>query len=500
MGHLRGDLGSTVGEAVAAANTGERFPARPNQDGGAANGADGRLRGRHRRREKRSRRAWGGNPVRRIVVVWAPVFLANVTLSEAATANGFSLPVQDSLQVGRASAGTVAAASDASTTFHNPAGMTELDGEQILAGATAVYAGYNVSDRDSTATTPGTLGVPTAVSGRKGDPRTFAVIPTLFYARPMTPDFWLGLSLTSPWGLGAQYDDDWFGRYDSIETRLTTVNVSPVFAYRVLEWLSIGGGLNLEYADAKLTSALPNTLAPGGPSPGTDGMSKLTGDDIAVGFNVGVLIKPLPGTRIGVHYRSPIRHDLSGQLRVRGLTGPLAGGNARSDVDLKLELPDIVAIGIAQEVFSGTTLLAEAQWFNWSRFDELRAEVAGQPDSVREQDWEDTWSFYGGIEQRLFDNWIVRGGAGYEQTPTTNEFRNTSLPDGDRIRLALGLSYEWSDRLRVDFGYAHVFSERENINLDRTFFEGTPAEGSVNTRGRADLFINDFALRVRYRF
>jgi long-chain fatty acid transport protein len=120
---------------------------------------------------------------------------------------------------------------------------------------------------------------------------------------------------------------------------------------------------------------------------------------------------------------------------------------------------------------------------------------------VREQDWQDTWSFYGGIEQRLFDNWTLRGGGGYEQDPTTNEFRNTSLPDGDRVRLAFGVSYDWSDRLRIDFGYAHVFSSRENIDLTRNFFEGMgAAEGSVTTRGRANLFIHDFALRVRYRF
>ena len=129
----------------------------------------------------------------------------------------------------------------------------------------------------------------------------------------MTPerDFWLGLALTSPWGLGVQYDDDWFGRYDSIETRLTTVNLSPALAYRITEWLSIGGGLNIEYADAKLTNALPDTLAPGGPSPATDGQAKFTGDDVALGFNVGVLLKPWSRTRIGLHYRSADRRTTS---------------------------------------------------------------------------------------------------------------------------------------------------------------------------------------------
>ena len=68
------------------------------------------------------------------VLVWAPLLLAGVGLSGSAGANGFSLPVQDALQVGRANAGTVAAASDASTVFHNPAGMTELEASRCLPG------------------------------------------------------------------------------------------------------------------------------------------------------------------------------------------------------------------------------------------------------------------------------------------------------------------------------------------------------------------------------
>ena len=97
---------------------------------------------------------------------------------------------------------------------------------------------------------------------------------------------------------------------------------------------------------------------------------------------------------------------------------------------------------MVHEVLPGTTLFAEAQWFNWSRFNELRVKFAdGRADSVRQQDWKDTWSVYGGVEQRLFEHWTLRAGAGYEPTPTVDAFRNTSLPDGDRIRIAAGFSY-----------------------------------------------------------
>ena len=103
-----------------------------------------------------------------------------------------------------------------------------------LAGVTVVYAGYDVDDHGSSAVTPGSGGALVPVPGDDGHPRSVAPVPTAFYARPMTVDhdLWLGLALTSPWGLGVEYNDDWFGRYDSIETRLTTVNFSPALAYR----------------------------------------------------------------------------------------------------------------------------------------------------------------------------------------------------------------------------------------------------------------------------
>ena len=276
--------------------------------------------------------------------------------------------------------------------------------------------------------------------------------------------------------------------------------MSPALAYRVTEWLSIGGGVNVEYADAKLTNALPDTLAPGGPSSGTDGTSKFSGDSLAYGFNVGVMLKPWPHTRIGLHYRSAIEHRLRGTFRASGLSGALAPGNGRTDANVKLNEPDVAAIGVVHEALPGTTLFAEAQWFNWSRFNELRVKFSdGRADSVRQQEWKDTWSFYGGFEQRLFEKWTLRGGAGYEPTPTVDAFRNTSLPDGDRLRLAAGISYDWSKKLRIDFGYAHVFSQKEDIDLSRTFYDGAAA-GTTTTRARASLFINDFAVRVRYLF
>ena len=313
-------------------------------------------------------------------------------------------------------------------------------------------------------------------------------------------DFWVGLALTAPWGLGVQYDDDWFGRYDSVETRLTTINLSPALAYRITDGCRSAAGSTSSMPTPSSPTPCPTRWRRAVRARRPTATQKFTGDSVAFGFNLGVLLKPWSHTRIGLHYRSAMKHDLDGTFRVRNLTGALASGNGRTDAEVRLNEPDVASIGVAHEALPGTTLFAEAQWFNWSRFNELRVKFDdGRSDSVRKQEWKDTWSFYGGIEQRLLERWTLRAGAGYEPTPTVNTYRNTSLPDGDRVRLAAGVSYEWSEKLRIDFGYAYVFSQKENIDLTQTFFDGA-ATGTTTTRARASLFVNDFALRVRYRF
>ena len=57
-----------------------------------------------------------------------------------------------------------------------------------------------------------------------------------------SPDLKFGLALTAPFGLQTQYDSDWIGRYQAIRSDIATININPNVAYRVSDWLSVGGG------------------------------------------------------------------------------------------------------------------------------------------------------------------------------------------------------------------------------------------------------------------
>ncbi|MGB8276289.1 MAG: outer membrane protein transport protein [Alphaproteobacteria bacterium] len=439
---------------------------------------------------------------RRRLLAAAGALGAMMSAGEAIGA-GFALQEQGPLGLGRANAGQAAAAADASTAFFNPAGLTELSRAQAAAGVHVVVPRIGLTDRGSTAATPGSLGAAVAVGGGDGgNPAKPTPIGSLYGVWPM-PDgqTWLALALNAPFGLGVKYDDGWFGRYDSTESRLTVLDMAPTLARRITDWLSIGAGLDVQHANAKLANAVPNPLAAGGPTAATDGLFRAQGTSTAVGVNVGVLIKPDGATRIGLHYRSAITHELAGTAVIAGLTGALAGNNGPVKFKGDLNLPDMATLGAAFDVTDRLTLLGHVSWTGWSAFKEIRFRFAdGRADAVTPAHYRDTWSAAVGAEFALSRVWQIRTGFEFDETPTVDGFRDTRVPDGNRYWIAAGTSYEIADRITVDVAYAHLFVEHGPIDVTHALFAGTAAASSARVVGVADSAIDIFSAGLRYVF
>jgi long-chain fatty acid transport protein len=428
--------------------------------------------------------------------------VAVVGLTAEAHAGAFFIPQQGASGVGRAFAGGSAAANDATTIFNNPAGMTELKGAEVQLGISTIVPDIKLENRGSTAATPTTLGASLPYPGNVGqEPSNVSPIPSIFAAVPLLDNqLWIGVGVTAPFGLGLKYDPSWFGRYDSTSIRLATIDFQPSFAYRVNKWISIGGGLDIQYAKAKLTQALPNPFV-GVPTAATDGASTLRGDSWAIGGNFGVLIKPSEDTRIGLHYRSRMTQDIEGTA-VLQLPGLLAAGSGEFPISTDVKLPDIYSLGVAHQLNSQLTLYAEFQYFNWSRFNELRVRFDPfiLPDSVRAENYRDTVGVSVGADYALTQNLTIRGGFMYDQTPTRDGFRATTVPDSNRYWIAAGASYNFDDAWSIDLNYAHTFMESEDINVTRTFYDGTVAASSTNVRARVKPSFDTFAFAVKRRF
>ena len=415
--------------------------------------------------------------------VLALAALAASSYADSAQAGAFLMQEQSAKASGRSYAGEAAIAQDASTIFYNPAGMTELSGPQTLAGGYMIKPEANLSNRGSTVT-----GV--AVGGRADDQGFDANPLAHFYAAaPIESGLWLGLAVTMPFGLANKYKSDYFGRYDSIESRIATVDVAPSLAYAINPKVSIGGGLDVQYIKAKLAQAIPNPGMLGNPA--GDGKFTVKGDDVSVGYNLGVLYKPTDDLRIGLSYRAAISHDVSGNA-VQEFSG-----TTRKGVTANIDLPDIIGLGVAYRLTPQVTLLAQGNFYSWNRYDQVTFNYSDGTKSVLEEQFRSTFGGAIGAEVAVGGGWNLRTGLQYDQTPTRDAFRSTSMPDTDRVWFSVGASYAISQNVSFDFSYSHMFAKEEPINRSTTF---TAIATTVLTQGSTETSsdVLGFGLQVAF--
>ena len=170
---------------------------------------------------------------------------------------------------------------------------------------------------------------------------------------------------------------------------------------------------------------------------GQDGFARLHGDDWAYGWNAGAIVEPVAGTRLGVAYRSEIDHTLRGDVdftrrrrRHRQLIRGGTGAFTDTDAELSLTTPASLSFGLHQDLTERVAVMAEAQWTDWSVFDQLTVKFdnPAQPDSVTEEEWQDTWFFALGATFRATDQLTLRAGVAYDQSPVKDEFRTPAHP------------------------------------------------------------------------
>ncbi len=437
--------------------------------------------------------------------------LALCGFSLPAFATGFYLNQQTVQGLARTDAGNAAAATDASTVYFNPAGLAFLwrDGvmdagnTQFAIGAHLIVPTSDHLNANSTAATAATGGAPVRYAGpNASDPTNATPVPNLFVAHRLDGgNAFVGLGITSPFGLAAKFNSDWFGRYDSIETSLRTINVSAVGAYRITPTFAIGGGLDMQYARTKSSSAIPNPLNAGGPTAATDARIESTGSTWTPGFNVGVMWQAAERTRVGLHYRSEMRHKITGTTVTSGFTGALAAGNGATGANALLKLPQIVSAGVSHEVNGKLTLYGEVDWFGWGTLNEIRLRFDnGTADAVRPASNRNTFAYAIGAEYKQSADLTLRAGVQLDYTPTVDGFRDTTFPDANRLNFAAGASYRLSQRTWLDFAVNHVKFRTAEIAVTRQFFGGTALASSATVNDVVTPRINTLSAQLRYAF
>jgi long-chain fatty acid transport protein len=457
-----------------------------------------------------------------------------------AMAAGFAIIEHGAQGMGNSFAGGGAVAEDASTVWFNPASMSRLD-TQIQNSGHIIRPSFEFTNSGSVAAGSGAP----LLSGRGGtvaaaptnDGGKVAVVPNLYYIRKLNEQFSFGLAVNAPFGLATEYDSNWIGRYQAVESEIINLNVNPAVSYQVNNHLSMGAGVSINYLDAKLTNAIDFAGAcfgrvsagalgasaaaaaaaaaadcvgaAGGPGQGgNDGSAEVKGDDISFGFNLGLMYDFNDDSRVALAFRSEIKHELEGKAtfgvptlisRTAATDALIRGAFANDGVTAGVRLPASFSLsGYHRFNASKFAVMGDATWTGWSALPALlivfdRPTTTGAGSSIEELGWRDAWRLGLGLNYYHNDHLTLRTGVAWDQSPVPNAvLRTARLPGNDRTWLSVGGSYRFNNSMSADFGYAHLFVGDSIIN--RT----TATTGTLAGRYEADADI--VSVQFNYQF
>jgi len=403
-------------------------------------------------------------------------------------AAGFAIQEQSVTGLGRAFAGSAAVADDASTIFFNPAGLTQLKYEELAVGLN--YISPTSDFRDSGSKLPPAAGGSALTGGDGNDAGVNAIVPNLYYAKPLSNTVVVGLGINAPFGLSTDYNDTWKGRYHAVTSEVLTVNLNPTLSFKATDKLSLGFGLNLQYIDVKL-SQMADLGAKFLASPqSADGKVKLRADDWSWGYNLGLTYQIQEATRLGIAYRSKISHTLKGDGKLRNAAGTKM---AEESIKSNVTVPESLSLALHHQVNDQWAVMADASWTRWNRFQNLIiSSDNGTFDQNKPEKWGNTMRYGLGVDYKHSDKWTFRSGIAFDESPISSQHRTARIAGTDRKWVSVGASYTLKENIVVDAAYSHLFMSDPSINE-------TNANGYI-LKGKYDTDVDLLGVQVRWLF
>ena len=160
-------------------------------------------------------------------------------------------------------------------------------------------------------------------------------------------------------------------------------------------------------------------------------------------------------------------------------------------------LPIYASLDWVHDFSDRLTLGASVTWTQWSSFEALTLKSNGSTIVSIPYKYKNTWMYSFGGDYKLTDDFTVRAGVAFDQTPTRNSTRDPRIPDGDRTFASLGFGYNIRaiPGLSIDGAYSRQFVETVKLktkNVDRL--------GAASLDGKSEAKGEVVSLSATYAF
>ena len=164
------------------------------------------------------------------------------------------------------------------------------------------------------------------------------------------------MAINAPFGLSLNFPDRWAGRdFGAGPTNLHTYNATPSIAYRINDWLSVGAGVQIQYATEVFTRGLGSNTGPA-----SCHQRQWVGLRLHRWRHFDAYADDYDRHWLALIHRSEIRLHADHESALLPVT-------TIGSVNTTVKAPDTVSLGIRQRLDPLWTVMATAEWSNWSR-------------------------------------------------------------------------------------------------------------------------------------
>jgi len=371
-------------------------------------------------------------------------------------AGGYQVRLQGQKQTGIGLIGTPFAYG-ASSIFYNPGNLSFMkDNYSFSAGVSPIFAKalYRASNSDYEASTDNPTGTPFYVYG----------------AAKVIDEMTVGVGVYTPFGSSVKWDQDWNGRYLIQEISLQTIFIQPTVSYQINENFGIGAGLTIATGSVDLTRAIPAPV---------NGQFNMKGNTTALGFNLGVFLKPTEKLSIGVDFRSKVNMKIdNGDTKFTDIPVALSGSfPSTGNFSAELPLPANLDAGIAWDISEKFTLAAEVNYVFWSAYDSLiidfKVNSESLADSRNPRAYKNRLIPRLGAEYRIADWITARAGVYYDPTPTSEKYFTPETVSLHTVAFTLGVSLMPAKGLNIDLSFLQLNGLKDERFYEPDNFGGT---------------------------
>ena len=383
---------------------------------------------------------------------------------------------------------------DVTAIFHNPAGLTLLDGTHLYHTQSWFISGLGFKMYNS----EGRL----LPEDHEIKPDwNVGVIPFFGLSSDLNiQGLRIGIGIYAPNAYGAALPADEPTRYHAIDALFVASRFTVSVAYEFTEEFRVGVSMSMVHVLMMGTTVMNLLMLADqnwdrrfdlkADTEQTDMRVEMKGQDVTFGWDVGVIFRPFDTLYVGAAFSAGSPISLTGELKFK----PFQQDTVTRRFRQKMVIPFTLRFGFNWEFAPNFQIAADVYWWHYEVFQEQRMVLdepyQGIEEMVTPKNYGDSWNWCVGLLYRVLPTLEVMIGYQEDYTPIPDKTFTLDNPSRDQRGISIGLRWQITEDVRVGVAYVRNWFKLPDV-------QESIAEPPANIKGHGGN--DEFGFEVLWR-